>query len=50
MHTNKIVLILVIAGLVGWIIMNESESFSPFYYGARRDPTDYTRHPFRISG
>ena len=50
MNANKIVLILVIAGLIGWIIMNEREPFNAFYYGPRRDPADYKRHPFRISG
>jgi hypothetical protein len=47
--TNKIVLILVIVGLLAWIATNERESFNAFYYGPRRDPAEYKRHPFRAS-
>lgn len=54
MKTNKIVLGLVIVGLLAYIAMNETESFTEsfnaFYYGPRRDPSDYKRHPFSFSG
>ncbi len=44
---NKALLALVIIGLAAYIVLNEkrAESFSAFYYGPRRDPTDYVRTP-----
>jgi hypothetical protein len=47
MNTNHAVLALIVLGLLAWIFLNNrKDGFNPFYYGPRRDPNEFKRHPF----
>ncbi len=46
MKTTHTLMALIVVGLIAWTFMNsQKDGFSAFYYGPRRDPQEFKRHP-----